>query len=307
LREAGELESREALGIHPEAQGLAARRLARSGRSDVDDTIQAGDLPKSFEDEVGRLLADYTVAFMRVEPGGGDPDLLGTGVLVQIEDTRAILTAHHVVQRLARTGRLAVFLGPTNETHTVDTGGLRFLEIARGRVDADGPDLGAVVLAPTIGGAIGAKKIFYNMAIRREQALYKPPSLDDGVWVANGFLAERTMAIQEPDGRRVKGFYNFSAFGGPEVSPKIGESDYFEYPVTLESREGAPQSWGGMSGSGLWQVPLKREHGSVVAACVPLLSGILFYQHPTTATTCGVRAHGRESIYRVAYDKIRGL
>lgn len=228
----------------------------------MDETIQVGELSPSFEDDVGRSLADYTIAFI-VERAGQDPDLLGTGILVQVEDVRAILTAHHVIHRLSRTGRLAVLLGPTNQAHTIDTAGAQFLEIARGRVDAEGPDLGAAVLASTIASAIAAKKSFYNLTPHRARALHSPPPLDDGVWVANGFLAERSMTIEEPDGRSVKGFYHFSAFGGPEVSPKVGEYDYFEYPVTLESRPGAPERWGGMSGGGLWQVPLKREGGSL--------------------------------------------
>ena len=130
--------------------------------------------------------------------------------------------------------------------------------------------------------------------------------MHDGVWVANGFLDERSRVVVEGVGHRVKGFYNFSAFGGPEAPETHGEYDYYDYLVTPESRAGTPTSWGGMSGGGIWQVSLRREGGAIVAAGVGLLSGILFYQHPTTATLCGVRGHGRQSVYRLAYASIHG-
>ena len=55
-----------------------------------------------------------------------------------------------------------------------------------------------------------------------------------------------------------------------------------------------------MSGGGMWQVPFKRE-GSALTYLSPFLSGVMFYQQPTTPTECGVRGHGRRSIYEVAY------
>ena len=274
------------------------------------ETILAGDLPQSFEDEVGRSLADYTVAFIRPETADGDPDLLGTGVLVQVEGERAILTAHHVLElaeRESQTGRLALLLAPTNHPHSVDKGGLDFLRIARGVRDAEGPDLGAAILAAPIASSIAAIKSFYDLTRHRQHALDAPPAIDDGVWVANGFLDERSRTVEVSGDRRVKGFYNFSAFGGPEAPLVVGEYDYYDYLVSAESRAGAPTSWGGMSGGGIWQVPLKRVDGDVTPAGLGLLSGILFYQHPTTPTQCGVRGHGRESIFRVAYDRILGL
>jgi hypothetical protein len=53
----------------------------------------------------------------------------------------------------------------------------------------------------------------------------------------------------------------------------------------------------------LWQIQVKRD-GDSLAPAKPLLSGIVFYQSPTTETSCGVRAHGRESVYRIACDRI---
>ncbi len=274
----------------------------------MDEMILIGDLPGDLVAGVGRDLAEHTVAFLDVEEAAmaRQEDLRGSGILVAVEGTRAILTAQHVVRLLPRSGRLGLFPGQTNTPHTIDTDGIAFLEIARGARDALGPDLGALVLAPSIASAIGAKKTFYSLTSRREQALHSPPYLRDGAWFANGFLAERSIVTHDPGGfRATRWLYHFCGVGGPDSSLRVAEHDYFEFPVSYEARAKVPSSWGGMSGGGLWQVPLKRQGDSVVPLS-PLLSGILFYQHPTTPTQCGVRAHGRRSVYEVAYESIRG-
>lgn len=274
----------------------------------MNDIILVKDLPRALVDAAVKDLAQYTIAFLHIKNvvDGQQVDLLGSGVLVSVGNTRAILTAHHVVQVLPRTGRLGLLLERTREPHSIDTQGATFLEIARGTQDSVGPDLGAVILAPQIASAIAAKKTFYDLDSRRDQLLHSPPDLRDGVWFAQGFLEERTVVVPDPDGvGTTKGFYNFSGVGGPETGDQIDEYDYFEFPVSHEARQTSPRSWGGMSGGGLWQIPLKRQ-GSGLVHLTPLLSGILFYQQPTTDTECGVRGHGRRSMYEVAYNYIQG-
>lgn len=274
----------------------------------MSDIILIKDLPRALVDDVIKDLAQYTIGFLDVKKVANSQqvDLLGSGVLISVGKTRAILTAHHVVRVLPRTGRLGLLLERTPQPHTIDTQGAAFLEIARGTQDALGPDLGAVVLAQQIASAIASIKTFYNLDARRDQLLHSPPDLRDGVWIAQGFLEEGTVITPDPDGRRItKGFYNFSGVGGPEAIDQIGEHDYFEFPVSHEARQTSPRSWGGMSGGGLWQIPLKRQ-GSGLVHLTPLLSGILFYQQPTTDTECGVRGHGRRSVYELAYKYIQG-
>src|SRR3990172_9470784 len=251
--------------------------------------VKIGDLPHELNEAILQAIAMYTVAFLRVESNGEihRADLLGSGVLVSTGNSRAILTAHHVVRELPRVGRLGILLEPTRLPHTVDTRGLAFVEIARGADDAIGPDLGAVILAPPIVSAIAAKKNFYNLDLQCKRQLQSPPELRDGAWFAQGFLEEGTLVTADPEGQGLrKAFYHFSGVGGPDDSPQIGDYDYFEFPVSQAGRPAAPRRWGGMSGGGLWQVPLKREGGQLVHQ-KPTLSGVVFYQQPTNESQCG--------------------
>jgi hypothetical protein len=173
-------------------------------------------------------------------------------------------------------------------------------------MDSEGPDLGAIILDPSIAGTIAAKKTFYNLELRRKQMLLQPPHLRDGFWFVNGFIHEKT--IEEP-GRegyeRVKRFYNLSGAGGPEEPISKGNHDYFAFPVSHGGRSVAPNSFEGMSGGGLWQVPLMRNDQGEIVHKPPLLSGVVFYQVPTTNTDYGVKCHGRQSVYKVAYKAIK--
>ncbi len=274
----------------------------------MEEFVQPADIPDSLKDEAFRRLAHYSVAFLWLEdtPHGWDAALRGSGTLVAIGKTFAILTAHHVIQKLPRSGRLGVFLSPTHEPHSIDVDGLQYLEIARGSDDSVGPDLGAVLLAPSIASSIAAKKTFYNLEQQRAKLLRNPPDLRDGLWFVHGFLDEKT--VVQPDEVSghglVKRFYCYGGLGRPQTSFRTGDHDYFTIPVSPLTHAPVPRNFGGMSGGGLWQVPLVRDESGKLTQQTPLLSGVAFYQEAVTDAGSGLKCHGRVSVYGVAYDAI---
>jgi len=192
----------------------------------MEEFLPISEIPNTLFEEIVQDLARFSIGFLRVQdtPRGLDAFLLGSGTLISVGETRAILTAHHVVQVLPRTGRLGLILSPTLQQYTIDTQGLVFLEIDRGTDDSTGPDLGAIVLSPSIAGTIGSKKTFYNLDQRRDQMLNAPPDRRDGVWFVHGFIDEKT--VEEPgtaEYSRVKRFYNLSGAGGPDPVVQIGK------------------------------------------------------------------------------------
>jgi hypothetical protein len=272
------------------------------------ESVPATELPEAIGRAIWRNLADYSVGFVRVkeDPGGQDAVLLGSGTLVATGDTRAVLTAHHVVTELPRTGRLGLVLSQTPQHETVDTEGLEYREIARGAVDSEGPDLAAVVLTPQIANSIAAKKTFYNLDLRRDRLLQTLPDLSIGLWVVHGFVHEMTKVEQGVAGNSmIKGFYSLSGATAPEPPVSVGDHDYFVCPVGHGGWSIAPKSFEGMSGGGLWQIPICRDGQGNVTHQTPLLSGVIFYQKLTEGMTSAVKCHGRQSVYRVAHEKLR--
>ncbi len=273
----------------------------------MSEEILLRDLPESVLNEAIQILAPYVIGFVGYtrNPDGEDVQLLGSGTLVSVGSTKAILTAHHVVSILPRDERLGLVLSATPQRHGADLQGLTYLQIARGSCDEDGPDLGVVILSPAIAAALAASKSFYNLDSRRDLLLNSPPEIKAGMWFVNGFVDEYTWE-ELGTGRisKVKGFYNLSGAGGPDEEVVVGDYDYFDFPVSVGGRASAPHSFGGMSGGGLWQFTLVKD-GELIRPVKPLLSGVVFYQYETTETHCGVKCHGRRSVYHVVYDAIR--
>jgi hypothetical protein len=110
-----------------------------------------GDLPEAVIEAAARDVANYSIGFLNVKSPprrSEDVRLLGSGTLISVGSTHAILTAHHVLSVLPRSGRLGLILSPTAQQHSVDTQGLGYIEIARGRIESDGPDLGGNCFGP---------------------------------------------------------------------------------------------------------------------------------------------------------------
>jgi hypothetical protein len=273
------------------------------------EEIKLGELPATVIEAAAIDVANYSIGFLHINnPPRSSQDvmLLGSGTLISIGTTHAILTADHVLSVLPRTGRLGLILSPTIQQYTIDIQGIAYIHIARGMHDADGPDLGAVVLSHSIASAVGAKKVFYKLDAHRDQILSSPPNIHDGFWFVNGFVDEKTTEERDKDGYGlVKGFYNLSGAGGPEQVIVVGDHDYYDFPVSYSVRSIAPKSFGGMSGGGLWQIPLMRGVQGEIKHKRPILSGVVFYQEPTTKEYCGVKCHGRRSVYKVAFDALK--
>ena len=257
-----------------------------------------------------RIIANYTVGFIRIQNGehGKNLTLLGSGTLVTINGNHAILTAHHVIEVLPASGELGLVYSERAMHGTISTDGLRYIKIARGTVASEGPDLGAVLLAPSTVSWLGAYKSFHNLDLERTMLLTNPPAIEDGLWIVQGFIAERTKEELDFD-RLIKMVRFFQLSSSGLVKPySFAGYDYFNFPIkySYSRRALIPESYGGTSGGGLWQVRLERKKttGELIPATVPILSGLAFYQDGTESELSALRCHGRRSIYGVAYEAI---
>lgn len=274
------------------------------------EELPISSIPNTVDQACMRALAHYTVGFIRIQSGkhGKDLTLLGSGTLVTANGKHAILTAHHVVEILPTKGVLGLVYSERLSYGTVSTDGLRYLKIARGTVDSEGPDLGAVILTPNIASSLGASKSFHNLDRNRSMMLTEPPAIVAGLWIVQGFIAERTQEeLNFEERRKLVRFFELSSSSTARPYT-VGDYDYFEVPIKYSVHASIPISYGGASGGGLWQVPLerKRSTGEIVPAIVPLLSGVAFYQDGTEAGLSAIRCHGRRSVYQTVYDIIVG-
>lgn len=271
--------------------------------------LRRSHFPKALDESIRGIVANYTVGFLRIENDeqGKKPVLIGSGTLVTANGIHAILTAHHVIDVLPVRDELGLIYSENQKLGTLPSGRLRYLKIDRGAVDSEGPDLGAVILPRPLAASLGAIKSFHNLDRRRSELLTSPPALADGLWVVQGFVDERTEEESDPDeGTRTVRFFQLSSLGSARPY-NIDNYDYFEVPIRYEDDRPIPESYGGTSGGGLWQVPLHKRgsDGEITLDLIPILSGVAFYQSPIESRLSSIKCHGRRSVYDVAYEAIR--
>jgi len=272
------------------------------------EKLPLSSIPDTVLEAIMRTIANYTVGLLRIENGehGKNLILVGSGTLITVNGIHAILTAHHVVEALPAIGELGLAYSQRLSYGVISTNGLQYIRIARGTVDSEGPDLGAIILFPPIASSLAANKSFHNLDRSRTMLLSDPPPVGDGMWVVQGFIAERTKEKLDFEQRKkVVRFFELSSSGS--VKPyTIGDYDYFEVPIKYSSHRAIPKSYGGTSGGGLWQVRLKRKgsEGEIIPDTVPILSGVAFYQEGIESEQSALRCHGRRSVYGTAYETI---
>lgn len=263
------------------------------------DLTPLSEIPDAVMSDVLYHVATFTIGFLR--PAGHDPrdtELLGTGTIVKAGQVRAILTAHHVVEKLPKRGRVRVaILDRSHQVTSLDASALQVSFEDRGSIAAEGPDIAIVTIAPDVASSIAATKTFYNLDLSRETVMTNPPDIVDGVWVVQGFVGQWTAVDRASDGRIVsKAFFHFSGSGATESERCIGQYAYVDFPIVPHDNPSVPTSFGGMSGGGLWQVPLRRNADGAIKNDRPLLSGVIFYQY-TENEQRHIKCHFRRSVY----------
>ena len=273
------------------------------------DTFALHETPAKVLAEACRGIADFSIGFVKLHGSGHaqTATLGGSGTLVQVGDTSAILTACHVIDYLREDEEVGLLLANTVEPIvqriTVRSEALSWIRIARGTKDAEGPDLGLVRLSEVDAATLRARKSFYSLT-NREWLLHKPPALDGGVWFLCGFAAEETTERGPERGfRRIVVFAGACGAGWVGKQFRVGEFDYLAFEVRYGGVDGPPRSFEGFSGGGLWQVPLIRVDGELKVKEL-LLSGVAFYQNAQKENVRVITCHGRNGVYGQAMQAL---
>jgi hypothetical protein len=282
--------------------------------SDKVELCQINDIPDKLLDDIGRIIKCYTTAIILVtidSKGEQCPLLIGSGTFVSTSNVFGILTAAHVVEKLIKKrefGRpylLGLTLNDYAQRYAIHSNSLEPIIIANGQIESDGPDLGFIVLPHSEKGTIEATKIFHNLDKNRVRILTAPPRFNEGLWAICGVPDEKTID-EHPDKRFApfKGFFMFIGFGGVSGTYTVGGYDYCDIKVKHNISPIIPDSFGGVSGGGLWQIPLKRSSLQTIEPIEYILSGVAFYQTDRVGLYRSIKCHGRKSIYDLAYSFI---
>ena len=235
-------------------------------------------------ERIVRDLGNFTVALFGVDRIAGH--FCGSGTLVSVANCHCILTAAHVWQYLKLYPGIQITVKEKVD-HSFRIA--RDTIVPTGTIEPDegwgewGPDLCFLLLPPHRASSIEAYKIFYNLDKRREQ-------VGDYQWWA-------LMGTPESEGIFTDRYADFRITGS--FLGVIGQHDkdgldYLDIGVDL-SLPGAPPSFSGVSGGGLWRITF-TESSSGLWTWDYVLKGVAFYQSPVIEGHRFVRCHGPKSI-----------
>ena len=274
---------------------------------DKTERIQFEDLPQDLLKDIDNKIIIYSVGLV----GAGRTNLkdefalIGSGTLIEIEGRKGILTAHHVITELKKYTQLGLSLLPYEHRYAIPTNHLSIIEVAKPYINSIRPDLSVIILPETSIGRLLAHKSFWNISRWRENVLLKPVDPVEGVWIVYGFPAELTTnKIPTKGFEEIKSYHSICGYAPIEKYYEEEEFDYLDVSVSYMGRVDLPQSFGGLSGGGLWQAPFFRsEHGELQNRD-PILAGMAFYQTDIKENKRYIICHGRNSIYKIVYNKI---
>jgi hypothetical protein len=247
------------------------------------------DLSSDLLAEMRERVWLYTGSVFAVE--GTTPMYAGTTTFVASGGSDYLLTAAHVWRAL-RGERFALSLEADrlllpllkNITEPTIVSGTEFGEW--------GPDLALIRLPKLVARDIGQVKTFYNIDKRR-------PSLDSAAPYAAGAWAVLGAPAEQSTFGPKEAVLKVSLLASVVAAARMRDGfDFVDLSYFHEGRPDLPQSYGGISGSGLWHLPISRDgDGTIVWNREAHLEGVAFFQKAANAVEGVIRCHGRTSLY----------
>jgi len=271
--------------------------------------IRHTDIPEEVQNRLGRAAGDFAIPIVL------DWQFLGSGTLIRFANSYGILTAEHVVRHPSKVEkridtsinskqRLITTVAEYPHELAIET---RFLDM-RTTVRQDdefGPDLAFIRIphGPFL-NELRARKSFVNVGIdprkRFDQAMDQR-----GCVVFSGFPNETRFNDKPELGfQLVNGLLGVGFITGQDKHFERGEHDYIEVGVSRKPGLSPPTTFKGVSGGGLWRVPIVRPENARTETNVDFgnlrLAGVVFHESdPNEYQT--IRAHGPVSLYEVFF------
>lgn len=230
-------------------------------------------------------VSNFAVGLVRRVEGAGS-QVLGSGVLVSLEGRRGILTAGHVAdvyRDLPEVG-LARFVAGNQQRRILPLGDTQTIIMESSDSFKDGKevlDLAFTQLTPDLAASIGAQGVFLNLEKNRTKMEAAPPDEGQHCDAMLGLVAE---------------FSGQPFIDGTEwISPMLGvlhtghicaqENGLLTVEAMDYNLDKLPQSFGGMSGGGLWRVYfVENEKESRIVSTT--FCGIASWQIDKTHIAC---------------------
>lgn len=268
--------------------------------------IRLADLPAAANERIVAETRNYVVPLIINDIPHG------SGTLVEIDGHYGLLTAEHVARNpdrpelrldnLSHDGpKLLVPPAEFPGGEPIESFALRVFTTKRNN-DEYGPDLAFIALpdSPLL-RELRARRSFYPLT--KDVEVKVADALQETGFVPFcGFPASQFVEKKPSHGyTEVKMLRGFSFVTGPDKYEQRETWDYFELGVDRAEMGDIGDSFGGVSGGGIWRIPVFRKKGEPEGLEYfekMTLAGVAFYEENLLPNgRFFVRAHGPRSIY----------
>lgn len=275
-------------------------------------TAKENEIPEEVWDDMTYQLAGFSTAIII------DNQFLGSGTFISWNGNFGVLTAEHVTNNPDSakhtfrfspdsTQHMNLTVAPHRHNLKFEVRHLRNITLGKRCSDEYGPDLSVIVLPESSQlSAIKAIKSFWSLTIRTKEKL--DTALENrGATAIAGHAEEEQVVTLGPRPRTAS--RAVPGFTGRTTQTKYFERDGFDY-VEVGTDKGpgtdTPNSFGGVSGGGLWRIQLRRlqQNGKIVIRPAPYLLGVFFWQNAEQYGCRTLRAHGPKTIYESLLPKL---
>jgi len=269
-----------------------------------------GKFPQEFFRTIITEIKPYSTLLLGVKDTGRGQILpfRASGTFVRSGNLFCILTANHFCSDLRGCDYLGLVIHKEEHQFMIRRSDLHIIDVAVPAVQGRDPDISIIVILSSEKlGTIGAsQKTFYNLDRYRDGVLNDLWPAEKGVWVVVGYPEAKREEIYTPYAGGLQLILlsqEMYAFGGLARESQLKDFDLLELDVE-ESCENIPNTLVGISGGGIWQIPV-IEQGSEIRFNPPLLSGMAFSEERQAGSLKTVRCHGRMSLYRKVFEKLQ--
>ncbi len=268
-------------------------------------------VPLELIERISNTLHSWSTTLIKLRervPGEPEAIPIGSGTFVSIGQRYGILTAQHVAELIERGSTLGLTVVSEEHRFTVEAQFLHIHHIARGTVEAEGPDLSFIELPYAKVPHIRAHKQFVNLDALRREVIERPKNLQTGIWFLCGTPNINTSEyVSERGHDHAMFFRGLCGAGGVSETYVVGQFDYIHFDIEYATGDNIPRDFGGMSGAGLWQVTVVQSRNGKLSPGEFIYTGVAFYQSEIIENKRFIKCHGPSSIYQVAFDEIAGL
>jgi len=268
-----------------------------------DDSIEFGRydesaIPEHLFDQATQELSNYFVSF------SVDDRPSGSATLVTIDGNCGFLTAAHVVDDWSESAAncIAVVCAPHVHQLMLPTQHIDVTRYGPSRDPFLGPDLAFVRINDTrCLGALRARKSFYPLSSSYHPEIFEQVEPRP---CAICFVAGAPAEMAREEGvRRTRSHLLTSIhfFGRAQVAQEFSSNGFAYLKLDmLAGRSGFPSDYRGVSGGGVWHIPLALDSEAGISSLRterPELIGVAFCQSDLADGSRTIYAHGITSVY----------